>query len=860
MQTTSQSSLKSGSLKPGSLKIVAPLGGILVPLDQVPDPVFAQKMVGDGISLDPISNELLAPVSGTVTQLHNAHHALTITTPEGIEVLVHIGLDTVMLRGDGFSPRVKMGDTVEVGQPVIGFDADRVGRNARSLLTEIVVANFERVAQMTPATGMVEAGRSVILELTLKDGAANGAGGGEATAPGTEAQSDDIPLPNHAGLHARPAAVLAAAAKTFTSQIHLIRGNDKVNAKSLVAIMGLSTKQGDVVTIKASGPDADKAVASLASLIADGCGEKPGEAPQPAAEKTPAPARALSTDANEIAGVAASPGLAIGQIFQYRHDVVEVDQKGGPSADERRKLDTALAEAATQIEELKGHMRDASKAKILDAHKELLEDPDLIDLALDGIAGGSSAAYSWREAFTRYAKQLAGLDNPLLRERATDIRDVGRRVLGLLAGVRQEKIEVPQDAILVAEDLAPSDIAAIDRTRVLGFCTTSGGATSHVAIIARSFGIPAICGIDESALHLDDGAQVLLDGGRGMLRRNPNEAEVARAREQIARSAERRREELATAMQPAQTRDGHRIEVVANIRNADDALAAVAAGGEGVGLLRSEFLFDERDQAPSEDEQARSYGAVAEVLGRGRPLIIRTLDVGGDKPLSYLPLPKEENPFLGLRGIRVSLDQPEMFRTQLRAILRAAPIADLHIMFPMIATLDELRAAKRILAEEQAATATETSAAASVKVGIMVEVPSAAVQADILAAECDFFSIGTNDLTQYTLAMDRGHPKLARQADGLHPAVLRMIKLTTDGARKHGKWVGVCGGIASDLIAIPVLIGLGVKELSVTVPTIPAIKAAIGRLSLSECQALAEEVLALGTAEQVRARLAPFAE
>ncbi|MCQ4323057.1 phosphoenolpyruvate--protein phosphotransferase [Stutzerimonas stutzeri] len=847
---------------PSSLKIVAPLGGILVPLDRVPDPVFAQKMVGDGISLDPISDELLAPVSGTVTQLHNAHHALTITTEEGIEVLVHIGLDTVMLRGDGFSPRVKMGDKVQVGQPVIGFDADKVARNARSLLTEIVIANFERVERMTPGTGMVEAGRSVILELTLKDGAGGRAAAGitvaDAAAAGPEARSDGISLPNPSGLHARPAAVLAAAAKTFSSQIHLIRGDDKVNAKSLVAIMGLFTKQGDIVTVKAAGPDADKAVAALASLIAEGCGEKPGEEPQPAAATAAEPARAVAADASEIPGVPASPGLAVGRIFQYRHDVIEVDRQGGASADERRKFDRALAEAGTQIEELKGRMSDPSKAKILDAHKELLEDPDLLNLALDGIAGGSSAAYAWREAFTRYAKQLEGLDNPLLRERATDIRDVGRRVLGLLAGIKQDRIEVPQDAILVAEDLAPSDIASIDRERVLGFCTTSGGATSHVAIIARSFGIPAICGIDESVLHLDNGAQVLLDGGRGTLRRNPSEPEIARAREQIAQHAERRRQALSTAMQPAQTRDGHRIEVVANIRNADDARAAMEVGGEGVGLLRSEFLFDERDQAPGEDEQAAAYGAVAEVLGRGRPLVIRTLDVGGDKPLSYLPLPKEENPFLGLRGIRVSLDQPAMFRTQLRAILRAAPLADLHIMFPMVATLDELRAAKRILAEEQSALS--SSIDASVKVGIMVEVPSAAVLADILAPEVDFFSIGTNDLTQYTLAMDRGHPKLARQADGLHPAVLRMIKLTTDGAKKHGKWVGICGGIASDLIAVPVLIGLGVKELSVTVPTIPAIKSAIGRLTLSECQALAEEVLALGTAEQVRARLAPFAE
>jgi multiphosphoryl transfer protein len=839
---------------PSDLKIVAPLAGILVPLDQVPDPVFAQKMVGDGISLDPVSNELLAPVAGTVTQLHNAHHALTISTDEGIEVLVHIGLDTVTLRGDGFSPRVKLGDRVQVGQPVIGFDADRVGCKARSLLTEIVIANPERIARMAAASGMVEAGRSVILELTLKDGGGpvQGATGVGGAATGAPAVSQGIPLPNPAGLHARPAAVLAAAAKSFSSEIQLTRGGDAVNAKSLVAIMGLSTKQGDIVEVKAIGPDADKAVEALAALIADGCGEKAGEAPQPAAAAEPA--RAVAADANEIPGVPASPGLAIGRIFQYRHDVVEVDRHGGTPAEERRKFDAARHEAANQIDELKGHMKDAEKAKILDAHKELLEDPDLLKLASDGIAGGSGAAYSWREAFTKYAAQLEGLDNPLLRERATDIRDVGRRVLALLAGVKQERIEVPPDSVLVAEDLAPSDIASLDRERVLGFCTTSGGATSHVAIIARSFGIPAICGIDETVLHLANGGLVLLDGSRGTLRRDPDEAEVARAREQIARHAERRREELATAMEPALTRDGHRIEVVANIRNADDARAAVEVGGEGVGLLRSEFLFDERSEAPDEEEQAAAYGAVAEILGRERTLVIRTLDVGGDKPLSYLPLPKEENPFLGLRGIRVSLDRPDLFRTQLRAILRAAHLADLHIMFPMVATLDELRTAKRILAEEEAATGR------TAKVGIMVEVPSAAVQAEILAPEVDFFSIGTNDLTQYTLAMDRGHPKLARHADGLHPAVLRMIGMTVEGAHKHGKWVGVCGGIASDVIAIPVLVGLGVDELSVTVPTIPAIKAAVGRLSLKECQDLAREVLALGTAGEVRARLAPFAE
>ena len=276
----------------------------------------------------------------------------------------------------------------------------------------------------------------------------------------------------------------------------------------------------------------------------------------------------------------------------------------------------------------------------------------------------------------------------------------------------------------------------------------------------------------------------------------------------------------------------------------------MANGAQGVGLLRSEFLFDARDTAPSEAEQASAYSAVAQVLGKQRTMIVRTLDVGGDKPLSYLPLPKEENPFLGLRGIRVSLDQPEMFRAQLRAILQSAPLTQLHIMFPMIATLEELREAKAILEQEQAASGHQ-----DVQVGIMIEVPSAALMAEQFAREADFFSIGTNDLTQYTLAMDRGHPKLAKKADGLHPSVLKLIQLTCEGARKHGKWVGVCGGMASDPICVPVLIGLGVQELSVSVPAIPAIKALIRRLSLVECQELAQHVVQMGTATEVRAHL-----
>ncbi|WP_250436562.1 phosphoenolpyruvate--protein phosphotransferase [Caballeronia sp. ATUFL_F2_KS9A] len=836
------------------IELIAPLSGVMVQLDTVPDPVFAQKMVGDGVSIDPTSDELLAPLSGTVTQLHRAAHAATITGESGLQVLIHIGLDTVMLRGEGFTPLVKEGDTVTTGQPLIRFDPVVVGARAVSLLTQMVIANGELVTRYVPATGLVTAGKDVALTVEFVGAAADDASGGPAGA----IRSDEITLPNPQGLHARPAAVFAAEAKKYKSDIRVLRGDDSANAKSVVALMALATSFGDKLRVEAAGPDAGEAAAALARLLASGSGEKPGDAPAPAvavaASEPVAPARAPSTNANEFTGVSASPGLAVGKIVQFRREVIDVAEAGESPQRERARLDAAHHEARQQIEALKANLTDPSKAQILDAHLELLDDPDLTDAAIAGISDGKSAGFAWRAAFETQASNLERVDNALLRERAGDIRDVGRRVLALLAGVKQAHIDVADESILIAEELSPSDTASLDRSKVLGFCTTTGGATSHVAILARSLGIPAICGIDEDALQLPDGTLVVLDGSHGSLRRNPSADDLAKARERIDRQTKKREEEKVAASKQAVTADGHRVEVVANIRNAQEARDAVAAGAEGVGLLRSEFLFDNRDTAPSEDEQAAEYCAVAEALGRERPLVVRTLDVGGDKPLSYLPLPKEDNPFLGLRGVRVSLDRPDMFRTQLRAILRAAPIGNLHIMFPMVASIEEVRAAKRLLQEEAG------DRIDSVKVGVMIEVPSAALIAEPLAREVDFFSIGTNDLTQYTVAMDRGHPKLAKQADALHPAVLRLIGMTVDGAHKHGKWVGVCGGIASDAMAVPVLVGLGIDELSVSVPAVGSIKAQLARLTMDEARQLAAKVITLGTAAEVRALLAPYAE
>ncbi|MCB0165667.1 MAG: phosphoenolpyruvate--protein phosphotransferase [Anaerolineae bacterium] len=829
----------------------APLSGYLMPIERVPDPVFAQKMVGDGIALDPVSNALLAPCDGEVVQLHDAHHAVTLKSDEGIELLMHIGLDTVMLKSEGFLPHVQTGTKVKQGDMLIEFDPDYIATHAESLLTMIVVTNGEHVTELHQSAGDVEAGKDVIMTLTLADVSA------EVEATTYEPiSSEAILVPNQTGLHARPAAVLANMARKFQADIHLQHGDEQANAKSVVGIMNLNVGYQAKVMLIAHGPDAREAIDMLAPMIREGLGEE-GAAPVPApasvaqSELAAPPPRPRSEDPNIMLGVTASPGLAVGEIFQVRHQEINVAEHADDPTHERRRLDEAIAQSKIELETLQARLHgeaDPAKAAIFAAHQELLDDPDLAKMTHSAIAKGKSAAFAWQTTIDSQADRLAALNNELLAARANDLRDVGRRVLQHLTGIQVEPLVAPTNSILIAEDLTPSDTANLDRARVLGFATTLGGATSHVAILARSLDIPAVAGIEARALDIPNGTPVILDGAKGKLRLNPPPEVITKIRKTQERLAVKRKAEVKAAFEPAVTRDGHALEVVANVSGLADAEQAIELGGEGVGLLRTEFLFMERQSAPSEDEQTEQYSAILKALGPNKPLVIRTLDVGGDKPLPYLPIPPEANPFLGERGVRIGLDRPEILRTQLRAILRASNAGKLLVMFPMIATLNEWQAAKGMFEEER-----KKLAIAPIPVGIMVEVPAAAIMAEQFAREADFFSIGTNDLTQYTLAMDRGHPKLAPQVDGLNPAVLQLIAHTVKGAKTHGKWVGVCGGIASDPQAVPLLIGLGVKELSVSVPAIPSIKALVRRLSLIECQALAQKALSFGTAAEVRA-------
>jgi phosphoenolpyruvate-protein phosphotransferase len=662
--------------------------------------------------------------------------------------------------------------------------------------------------------------------------------------PAELGQSVDATVAGSHGLHARPATAFVDLAKGFESDVVVRHGDRTADGRSLAALLKLGAKAGAVVRISAQGPDSEVALAALKRLI-----ETPEEEEVflagPTHGWTPRSVGAT------VPGLAASPGLAIGPVRLLRRQRIVVERTAKDPARERERLRDAIATARAELQQLHQDVERRSGkagAAIFLAHAEFLSDPGLIRRSDERIAQGQSAGWAWQQTLEEAAASLERLDDPLLAGRATDLRDVGTRVLRPLAEVVEDDCTLPEvPVLLLADDLTPSDAAGLDAARVLGFCTAGGGPTSHSAIIARSLGIPAVVGTGPAVLSQPEGAMAVLDGDNGVLYVEPSEEDLRGAREAQGSLADLRDVEHRTRYEPALTTDGVRIEVVANTGLSQEAAQAVEAGGEGIGLMRSEFLFLERDSPPSEDEQYAAYRQAVEAL-QGLPLIVRTLDIGGDKAVPYLEMPPEENPFLGVRGIRLCFAHPGLFRTQLRAIFLASAHGPIKIMYPMVATLADLRGALAVTEEVR-----QEVGARKLEVGIMIEVPSAVIMAPELAREVDFFSIGTNDLTQYVLAMDRGHPQLARQADGLHPAVLRMIDQTVRAAEGTDIWVGVCGGIAGDPLGAVILAGLGVTELSVSIPSIAAIKARLRTVSMKDAKELARRALACESAEAVRA-------
>lgn len=723
------------------------------------------------------------------------------------------------------------GATAAVVQSRLGSSLEEVAAEARGALA----AKAEHLGAPSPTFGE---------EPSPSPGA--GAGGGALL---------ELEITNPLGLHARPAVRFVETVGRFRARVsvtNLTTGKGPAAGRSLNALATLGVRRGHRVAVEAQGPQAEEVLVALRGLAAQGFGEL---------ESASIPPRSLVRQATSVEGgwrgLSASPGIAIGEARHFRPPQVEVpDLPASDPEEEWAALQGALSAARLEISASREAVRRRAgdyEAAIFDAHLLFLEDEALLGPARRAILNeGRNAAFAWQQAVEEAGREFEALEDEYLRARGEDLRAVGRQVLLRLLGQEAPLPRLVEPGILVARDLTPADTAALDPSLVRGIATAYGSATSHSAILARSLGVPAVVGLGDELVRLEESALLIVDGETGTVLPQPSPEVVGEYQRRRREWEEGRRAARATAGLPGVTRDGHRVEIAANLGSPDEADEAVAAGAEGVGLLRTEFLFLDRATMPNEEEQFLAYLEVAERM-ENRPVILRTLDVGGDKPLSYLPQAEEANPFLGRRGVRLTLSVPELLTTQLRAALRVAARHPLKLMFPMVTTLEEFRAARRLA--EQAAEALRQEGLAvpdRLEVGVMVETPAVAVLADRFAPEVDFFSIGSNDLTQYTFAAERGNPWVASLADHFHPGLLRLVRQVVQAAEAHGRWVGVCGELAGDPKAAGLLVGLGVRELSMAPSSIPLVKASLRSMDYPALQHLAEKALDLESGEDVR--------
>jgi phosphocarrier protein FPr len=791
---------------------------------------LAREMSPPELALEAAGGIGEAGVLGTSAELVGAAIERAMSA-DGVLVLMDLGsalmsaeLAVELLEGASGPVRLSAAPLVE------GTVAAAAAAGGGATLDQVAAEASRALAMKAGQIGEDERG------LSTPEESAPGAGPPDAEA--------ELAVENEVGLHARPAARFVATVGRFDAEVLVMKQGSTqaaVSARSLTNIVTLAARQGDTVRVLASGPQAREAVLALQELAAGGFGDG-------------IPAPPVAPDAGTtLRGVGASGGVAAGpaQAIAAAKPVAVERAAGSPDA-EAAALERGLAAAREAVIADRERLREtigADQAAIFGAHLALLDDEALLEPARAAIATGSTAEAAIGTAAEQTAARYRGLDEPLLAERATDVLDVAGRVIAAIAGSGSQLAS----GVIVADELTPSQSAALDPQRVVAIATARGSRTAHAAIIARALGVPAVVGLGESLLAIADGTTLLVDGTAGTVTVAPGDDAVAAGERRGAESHSRSAAALAKAHEPALLTGGEQIEVFANVGSVADAQLAVEHGAEGVGLLRTEFLFQQRATLPGEDEQAETLHQIAVALA-GRPLIVRTLDAGADKPLPALALGHEANPFLGVRGIRVGLRDEALLLTQLRAVLRVAAEHPLKLMLPMVASVAEVVAVRDLLEQARA----QTGIGAALELGIMVEVPAAALLADLLAPHVDFFSIGTNDLTQYAMAAERGNAQLEPLLAEPQPAVLRLIEATVTAAGAHGRWVGVCGEMAGDPASALLLTGLGVSELSMAPRLIPEVKQALRASSLEQARGAARQALRASSAEQAREQARPL--
>lgn len=837
-----------------TITVLAPFSGVVRALDAVPDPAFAQGMLGEGVAIDPLDDVVLAPFDGTVAAIARTGHSITLRCANGLEVLVHVGLDTLALQHDGFTLCVEEGQRIKAGERLLQFDLDRIAGATRDCISPVIVVSSGAKVANRRDHGPVAAGEAVFTVTLEEANPAHSPTPSPVSAPTLTSRTQcaelarSIALPH--GIHARPAGQIARFARGLAATTSLNFAGRSARCTSITQLMALGVRCGDQVVIRAEGANSASSAQDLADLLAD-MAVSEGSAPPAAMIAAPYDQRIerrSATNPSQWLGVIAARGLGIGPVAVLTQRDPDVPDTAASLGWESASLRRGLAALCEEVRQSAPALPPVAR-QIAEAHLAILEDDALIAVAEAHLAAGANAAAAWRKASREQEAALTGTGNARLQERAMDLRDVERRLIRHItrASAPQPAALVPPGSVLICEDVAPSLLIDGPALSLAAICCAKGGATSHAAILAAAAGIPMLVSLGTDLLDLEVGSMVIVDGDAGVLESAPSAPDLKAARDRAASLQAAHHTALAAAIAQCRLTDGHRVEVFANLAGTQDAALAVEHGAEGCGLLRTEFVFAERSDPPGEDEQIAAYRAIAEAL-EGRPCLFRVLDVGGDKPLSFFPFPPEDNPALGMRGVRCLLQEKTFLRTQLSAMLRAVPPDQLRIVLPMLVEVDEFREIRALTIR----IAREQGIVGDVALGVMIETPAAAMLSDQLAAEADFLSIGSNDLSQYVLAMDRGNAALASRIDGCHPAVLRMIAETAKGARRHGRWLGICGGMASDPDLAPVLVGLGCDELSAVPRAVPAIKQTLRRWSLAECQSLAARAMTQVSAQDVR--------
>lgn len=840
-------------MTPDMLIISSPFSGWCAPLDDSPDRVFRDRILGDGVSIDPTEGELRAPFDGEVLTVPDSRHAVNLRASNGAEFLIHVGIDSVKMAGDGFVSHVRPGDRIETGQLLLSFDLDKVLRGAASLKTPVLLLQSDdfEVCKLHPQ-GPVGFGDELFEVRQL------------AARPETAEHVDDdeseeltriVAVGLEHGIHARPAAALVTAIKSLEASVFCQLGQQqKADASSPVALMSLGASYGDHVTLTARGKDAERALEALEALLEPLPIDPDWK--ETAVIKTPAhvePAPEPPADGTLIRAQVASPGLGTGKAFKLSSGNELISTSSGSVIEEHQALEDAVAKVRAHLQGLAGS-EQGTGSEIAIAHLALLDDPLIGKAARKLLADGHSSAAAWQQSVDIAVETLRGLADRRMQERADDLLDINFHVQRALAGQDPGKgPEIPPSSIVLAENMLPSQLLELDGERVNGICLAAGGATAHVAILALSLNIPMLVAAGREVISIENGSELLLDAEFGELLVRPDEPTSAAFNTKLGQYQVRHQAELAAALDECRTVDGTRIHINANLASAQDAAAAVKAGAEGCGVLRTEFAFMNRTQAPGIEEQLQTYRSISEALGP-RPMVVRTLDAGGDKPICYIDQKAEKNPALGVRGIRLSLLNKDILRTQLEAFLQVDRSVPLQLMIPMVSSVHEVLEVREML-EQLAESGDDRS---KVQLGVMIETPAAALIADRLADIVDFFSIGTNDLTQYTLCMDREEPGFAAQLDTLHPAVLALIRSTVGAAIEAGIPAAVCGGAAGDVLAAPILLGLGIRELSMPASLIARQKASLRKFSIEDCVEVTNTALTMKSAEEVRSMMRGF--